>query len=317
MNQALIIKLIGGLYSFKNLKTGEIYEGYARGKFRKFKVDETSSFNKNKFRGTKKEVKDITLSPKVGDLIDYEYVSGQYIITHIHQRKNELIRPDVANVDQVLLVFSATRPEFSFRLLDKFLVILEYHELKPIIVVSKIDLLTDDELEKLKNQLKYYESYYEIYYVNSKQKIGFDILENVFSHKITVLAGQTGVGKSTLLNALIPELQLKTQEISLALGRGKHTTRHSEIYPFKDGYIADTPGFSKLEFEFHDYEMIKNYFVDFVELSSNCKFGSKCNHLQEPDCMVKLNVIKSDILKSRYQSYLDFVNELKERKVKY
>jgi len=317
LKKALITKLIGGLYTFKDLETNEIFEGYARGKFRKMRVEKTSSFNKNATKKTKKDVKDIILSPKVGDIILYEFQSNQYMITEILERTNELSRPDVANVDQVLLVFSAIRPDFSFTLLDKFLVILESNNLKPIIVVSKIDLIDGATLNCLKTNLKFYEKYYDIHYVNSKARIGFDVLETIFKDKITVLAGQTGVGKSTLMNALIPELALKTQEISDALGRGKHTTRHSEIYAFGGGYIADTPGFSKIDFEFHDYSLIKNYFVDFTEVEVECKFGSKCLHLSEPGCAVKSYLSEGKILKSRYESYQSFVTEIKERKEKY
>ncbi|VEU82836.1 ribosome small subunit-dependent GTPase A [Acholeplasma hippikon] len=317
MGKALITKLIGGLYTFKDLDTNRTYEGYAKGKFRKIRVEKDSSFNKNLTKKTKKDVKDIVLSPKVGDIVHYEFTSDQYMITDVLERKNELIRPDVANVDQVLLVFSSIRPEFSFNLLDKFLVILAHHDLRPVLVVSKIDLIEESELMKLKENLKHYEKYFDIYYVNSKQRIGFDVLQTIFKDKITVLAGQTGVGKSTLMNALLPHLGLKTQEISDALGRGKHTTRHSEIYEFGGGYIADTPGFSKIEFEFHDYTLLKDYFLDFKEVEHECKFGSKCLHLSEPNCEVKRLVKENIILKSRYDSYLSFVEELKTRKEKY
>ncbi|WP_025725131.1 ribosome small subunit-dependent GTPase A [Acholeplasma granularum] len=317
MNKALVIKLIGGLYTFKDLSTHETFEGYAKGKFRKIRVDKDSSFNKNVTQKTKKDTKDIVLSPKVGDIIEYSFESDQYMITEVLERKNELIRPDVANIDQVLLIFAATRPDFSFNLLDKFLVILEYHELKPIIIVTKIDLMEDDSLDQLKANLKFYEAFYTIHYVNSKARIGFDALQNVFLDKITVLAGQTGVGKSTLLNALKPDLKLKTQEISFALGRGKHTTRHLELFEFGGGYIADTPGFSKLDFEFYDYQILKDYFVDFRSFSEQCRFGQNCLHISEPDCMVKNQIKYGKILSSRYESYLNFVEQLKNKKEKY
>ncbi len=317
MNQALIIKLIGGLYTFKDITTNEIFEGYAKGKFRKIRVEKDSSFNRNLTKSTKVDAKDMVLSPKVGDMIHYTFESNQYMIDEILERKNELVRPDVANIDQVLLLFSSIRPDFSFTLLDKFLVILGYNQLNPILIISKIDLIDEQGLNDLKDKLVFYQKYYDIYFVNSKQRIGFDTLERIFKDKITVLAGQTGVGKSTLLNALIPELKLKTQEISMALGRGKHTTRHSELYPFNEGYIADTPGFSKIEFEFHDYKILKAHFKEFVEAESSCKFGHNCLHLSEPGCEVKRLVEEGHILKSRYESYTSFVDELKQRKEKY
>ncbi len=317
MNKALVTKLIGGLYTFKDLKTGVSYEGYARGKFRKTRVEKDSSFNKNLTKRTKKEVKDIVLSPKVGDIATYEFSADQYMITGLDKRKNELSRPDVANVDQVLLVFSCVRPDFSFTLLDKFLVILSYNHLVPVIVVSKIDLIDKEALNILKKELATYHENYEIHYVDSKQKIGFDVLETIFENKITVLAGQTGVGKSTLMNALLPQLNLKTQEISMALGRGKHTTRHSQIYEFGGGYIADTPGFSKIEFEFHEYTVIKEHFVEFKHIEHLCRFGNNCYHLSEPGCMIKTYVEENKLLKSRYESYLNFVEELRQKKERY
>jgi len=317
LKKARVVKLIGGLYSFKDLKTKEVFEGYARGKLRKIRVEKDSSFNKNVTMSTKKDVKDIVLSPKVGDIVHYEFESDQYMITEVLPRQNELIRPDIANIDQVLLVFSAVSPDFSFNLLDKFLVILGYNVLKPIILVTKIDLIDEESLIKLKESLNYYKPFYDIYYVNSKARVGIDTLDDIFEGKITILAGQTGAGKSTFLNALRPELALKTQEISESLGRGKHTTRHSELFEYGGGYICDTPGFSKVDFEFHDATMIKNYFLDFKKYSDDCKFGYSCQHISEPDCMVKSKVASGDILKSRYESYLNFVDILKTRKEKF
>lgn len=317
MNKARVVKLIGGLYSFKDLNTQEVFEGYAKGKFRKMRVERDSSFNKNANISNKKDVKDIVLSPKVGDIIHYSFESDQYMITDILERKNELQRPDVTNIDQVLLVFSAKRPDFSFNLLDKFLVILSYHDLRPVIVVSKVDLMDTEALTDLKDDLRFYEAFYDIHYVNSKARIGIDSLEGIFKDKITILAGQTGAGKSTLLNALRPELKLKTQEISDALGRGKHTTRHSELYEFGGGYICDTPGFSKVDFEFHDFTSLKDYFIDFEAYSDQCKFGHSCLHISEPECMVKEKLASGDILKSRYESYINFIEILKNRKEKY
>lgn len=314
MKKALIIKLIGGLYTFIDLDTKKIMEGYAKGKFRKVRVDEDSSFNINVGARTKKDIKDIILSPKVGDIINYEYQADQYIITNILERKNELIRPDIVNVDQVLLIFSAVEPDFSFYLLDKFLVILEMEKLIPIIAISKISLMSNTNLKELKEKLRYYEKYYDIYYIDSKDNIGIESLEKIFKNRITVLAGQTGVGKSTFMNALIPELDLKTQSISKALGRGKHTTRHLELFLYKEGYIADTPGFSKIELRINDFNLLKDYYKDFIEVSDLCRFKNKCLHINEPNCEVKKLVANNYILKERYDNYLDFINEIKNKK---
>jgi len=314
LKKALIIKLIGGLYTFIDLDTKKTMEGYAKGRFRKVRVDEESSFNINVSARTKKDIKDIVLSPKVGDIINYEFQADQYVITNILERKNELIRPDIVNVDQVLLIFSAIEPDFSFYLLDKFLVILEMENLKPVIVVSKISLLTEKAFKELKNKLKYYKKYYNIYYIDSKDNVGITELEKIFKDKITVLAGQTGVGKSTFMNALMPELNLKTQSISKALGRGKHTTRHLELFFYKEGYIADTPGFSKIELRINDFNLLKDYYKDFNEVSNLCRFKNKCLHINEPNCEVKRLVEKSYILKERYDNYLDFIDEIKNKK---
>jgi len=312
-----ITKLIGGLYTVKDLESNQVFTAQARGKLRAMKLSADDSFRKDVSQRTKKEVKIQSVSPKVGDYCSYDEIDGKYIINDIEPRKNELIRPDVANIDQVLLIFSCKDPDFSFLLLDKFLVILEEQSLTPIIVVSKIDLIDHDELKELKKELKYYEDYYDIYYVNSKQRIGIDVLKTIFKGKLTVLAGQTGVGKSTLMNALIPELNLKTQEISYALGRGKHTTRNSTTYEFAGGYIADTPGFSKIELDFKHFDEVKLYFKDFDQYVKYCKFGSDCDHINEPICGVKEAVKNKEILESRYENYLYFVNEIKNKKVRY
>lgn len=317
LKKAFITKLIGGLYTFKDVETKQNLEGYARGKLRMMRLEKDSSFLKQNTKKTKKDIQTTALSPKVGDYIDYDTIDGKHVIINIYPRKNEMQRPDVANIDQVLLVFSCVKPAFSFTLLDKFLSIIEQNGLKPILVVSKIDLITKDELESLQTRLKYYQQYYASYYVNSKERIGIDVLTHIFKDKLTVLAGQTGVGKSTLMNALLPELKLKTQEISKALGRGKHTTRHSQVYEFNEGYLADTPGFSKIDFDYFDETMLRIYFVDFLEHSAACKFSNKCLHMKEPGCQIKKMVDEGVIPISRYESYQSFFEEIKNKKAKY
>ncbi|MGE4320643.1 MAG: ribosome small subunit-dependent GTPase A [Acholeplasmataceae bacterium] len=318
MKKAFIKKIISNQYTIVDVENQDEFIAQARGKLRYVKLDQDDDFNKQTTRKTKKETKIIQISPKIGDKVLYAFDHDQVFIEEILSRNNELERPDVANVDQVLLVFSAIRPDFSFYLLDKFLVILEQEKLNPVIVISKIDLVDDTLLESIKKDMVYYENMgYEVYYINSKQKIGFDVLEHIFTDKITVLAGQTGVGKSTLLNALMPELGLKTQEISDALGRGKHTTRHSELYKFNEGYIADTPGFSKIDFKIYYEDELKEFYPDFIALSPSCKFGNQCNHIHEPKCAIKEAFEQGHILKSRYENYLQFIEEIKNQKVKY
>ena len=318
MKKGFIKKSISNHYTVVDLETKNEVIAQAKGKFRFMKVDQSSSFSHQETKKTKIEQKIMMISPKVGDRVVYDDREDQVVISEILPRKNDLARPDVCNVDQVLLVFSSINPDFSFHLLDKFLVVLNQQDLTPVIVVSKIDLIEDAELEKIKTDLKYYQDQlgYDVYYVNSKARIGIDVLENIFKDKITVLAGQTGVGKSTLLNALMPHLGLKTQEISKALGRGKHTTRHTELYDFNQGYIVDTPGFSIIEFKIFNPEDLKALYPDFLKYAENCKFRS-CHHINEPACAVKNAVENHEILRSRYEHYLLFYQEVKEQKPMY
>ncbi len=318
MKKGFIKKSISNHYTLIDLETRKQFVAHARGKLRYTKVDEKSSFNLQTSKRTKKERKIMQISPKVGDSVLYDDTGGQPLIIDILPRKNSLERPDVSNVDQVLLVFSAVEPEFSFHLLDKFLIIMNQENLEPVIIISKVDLINEAKLGGLKKDLEYYlKMGYEIYYVDSKQKIGVDVLTHIFKNKISVLAGQTGVGKSTLLNALLPELKLKTQEISKALGRGKHTTRHTELYLFNEGYIVDTPGFSKIEFVIFYADELKMFYPDFVKLSKSCKFKASCLHLSEPNCAIKKAVEKGDIIQSRYDNYKQFLQEIKDQKDKY
>jgi len=250
--------------------------------------------------------------PKVGDIVDF----NEDNILKVYERANELYRPMIANVDQVLLVNSAKQPNFSFLLLDKFLAMIEAFSIIPVIIVTKIDLMSEKELEKLKSDLSYYENYFKVVYYSSKTKEGIDDILKITENTVNVLAGQTGAGKSSLLNAINPELNLETNEISKALGRGKHTTRYVEIYEFGSGYIADTPGFSKLEFEDFQSDQLKYYYPDFFKLSEKCKFH-ECNHVHEPKCEIKRQVEAGQIPRFRYDNYVTIFNEIKAIKPKY
>lgn len=315
MKKARIIKLIGGWYTIQDLESNLIFDSKASGKLRYVRLDEGSSFNKQITRRTKKDIKIVQLAPKVGDIVMYDDFDIHKPIQEILPRDNELSRPDVANVDQILLLFSTVQPDFSFNLLDQFLVLVEKSGIKAVIIISKIDLIKEEELNLLKDKLSYYEKIgYQVYYVNSFDAIGFNVLKDIFREKVTVLAGQTGVGKSTFINALMPDLNLKTGETSEALGRGRHTTRHTELFSYRDGLIADTPGFSKLEFEIFDENELKDYFIEFDIYKSGCQFGNSCNHVHEPKCNVKNN---ENILKSRIDNYQKFFEDIKNQKERY
>ena len=244
---------------------------------------------------------------KVGDFVTYD--KDTKIITEIEKRKNDLKRPVISNVEKGIIVTSVVEPDLNLNLLDKMISLLEYNNITPILIFSKIDLLKSlSDFDKIK-------SYYE--------KIGYMVItteENNLSEKIincigtsiSFLVGQSGVGKSTLLNTIDKNLTLKTDVISQALGRGKHTTRHIELYPVGKGFIADSPGFGSLMFEDMSLLSLSQTFVEFFANSDKCKYRP-CYHRNEPKCMIKELVEKGEILKSRYENYLQFVSEIELR----
>ncbi|XMB85613.1 ribosome small subunit-dependent GTPase A [Mycoplasmatota bacterium WC44] len=281
--KGLIIKLIGGLYTVK--VDGNLIQCKARGKLRHLNV-----------------------SPKVGDIVE---LNDDFILD-IDERKNELVRPPISNVDQAFVVFSCIEPKLSFSLLDRFMSLITYNNIEVILIITKMDLLNEDETTDFKKQMEYYESFIKVVYTASLDGEGLDGVTELIKDKISVLAGQSGVGKSTLLNQMTG-LDIKTQEISKALGRGKHTTRHIELIEVDDGLVADTAGFSSLDFLDMDEVALSHSFTDFFELSHDCKFRG-CLHLNEPKCKVKEEVENGKIPKSRYDNYVQFIEEIKDNK---
>lgn len=247
----------------------------------------------------------LKVSPLVGDVVEIDI--NNKVITKIYPRKNELVRPPIANVDQAIILTSCKEPDFSSNLLDKMLVIIEYNNVKPIICFTKYDLLKDTkEIDEIIN---YYKKVgYEVYINSDVEKI-----KSVFKGKITVLTGQTGVGKSSLLNSLKKDLNLPTGEISKALGRGRHTTRHVELLEIEDGLVADTPGFSSLDFIGMDKNDIKDNFVEFYENQDKCKYKD-CLHLKEDGCYIKKLVNEGKIRSTRYDNYKKFIESVVEKK---
>lgn len=237
-------------------------------------------------------------TPLVGDHVTFDE-NNNYILD-IHKRKNELIRPTIANIDQAIIVTSVKKPNFDSYLLDKTLTIISYNNITPVIYFSKLDLLSPSESTEMISIINYY------------RKIGYhvattiDELMKIIDHKIVVLTGQSGAGKSTLLNKIKPSLNLQTDEISIALGRGKHTTRHTELYDINNTYIADTPGFSKIDLlEMNNYDIRDNMKEMFDNLHL-CKY-SDCLHLSEDGCAIIKLVNEHQILHSRYQNYKKFI----------
>ena len=246
------------------------------------------------------KLRNMGITPLVGDIVKFD--ENNYIKKK-KKRRNELDRPRVANIDQAVIVTSVKIPDFSSNLLDKLLDIIEYNNIKPIICFTKLDLLSKGELEYIERIMKYY------------KKIGYEVYENtdpklndIFKDKITVFAGQSGAGKSSLLNRLNKKLNLKIGDVSIALGRGRHTTRHTELIEVKGGLVADTPGFSSIDFKDMTDIAIRDNFIEFNMYKNQCEY-SDCMHKNEKECGIKKQVEKGNIMLSRYQNYLKFIEK--------
>lgn len=267
------------------------------------------------------------LSPLVGDHVQYVLTeNGEGFIVDLIPRQSELIRPPVANVDLAVLVFSVHEPALNLQLLDKFLVHIEHAGILPILCLSKQDLsYSSNENEALqeaaRNSMELVQKIYgglgyEVYGTSSHENEGLSALHERLKGHVAVFAGQSGVGKSSLLNALVPGLTLETNMISNKLGRGKHTTRHVELIDVGGGYVADTPGFSQLDFGELGISDLAYGFIEMRELSPQCKFRG-CTHVQEPGCAVLAALEEGKIESSRHEHYLSFLLELKEQKRRY
>lgn len=243
--------------------------------------------------------RNLGLTPLVGDEV---IINDEKYILEILERKNELKRPSISNIDEAIIITSLKHPDFSSNLLDKLITVIEYNNIKPVIIFTKKDLLTKDEYEILKPYINYYKSIgYEVYMNDEIENI-----KKIFKNKVSVFTGQTGAGKSTLLNKLDTNLNLKTNEISMALNRGKHTTRHTELIEIEGGLVADTPGFSALDFDDMTKADIRDNFIEFNNYRHDCPFND-CMHVHEKNCKIKEKVEDGTILKSRYENYLKFI----------
>ncbi|GAE91679.1 ribosome small subunit-stimulated GTPase EngC [Gracilibacillus boraciitolerans JCM 21714] len=258
------------------------------------------------------------ITPLVGDQVEFEYqdIKEGYIIS-VDERDNQLTRPPIANVDQAIIVTSVKEPNLSVNLLDKFLVLVESKAIQPLLFFTKMDLLTEVEAKSVKEKLTYYQQIgYSIEFLSTKDNEMIAQLSIHLNDKVSVFAGQSGVGKTSILNQIVPGLNLETDDISASLGRGKHTTRHVELIPFESGLVADTPGFSSLDFKEIQLENLPQYYPEFAVLQNDCKFRG-CMHIQEPKCAVKQALVNGEILKERYDNYVQFAEEIKNRKPRY
>ncbi|BCJ85129.1 ribosome small subunit-dependent GTPase A [Effusibacillus dendaii] len=289
MPEGMIVKALSGFYYVQ--VADQLIQCKARGIFKK--------------RG---------ITPLVGDRVKISVTgSVEGVVEEIFPRSVSLIRPPIANVEQAVLVFSAKEPALNRRLLDRMLVLIEKAHIEASIVITKIDLL--QEGESLDEQMRLYKGIgYPVYAVSVKSAIGLEEVRRLFHNRISVLAGQSGVGKSSLLNGLYPSLQLKMGEVSQKLGRGRHTTRHVELIAVDaNSYIADTPGFSQLDFGDMEPEELDNYFKEIARLSDNCYYR-ECLHETEHDCAVIETLRQGKVNETRYGHYIEFLKELRELK---
>ncbi|MBE5881444.1 MAG: ribosome small subunit-dependent GTPase A [Lachnospiraceae bacterium] len=292
LEKGRIIKGIAGFYYVQS-QWGEVFECKAKGSFRNDKM-----------------------KPLVGDYVRFAVVDKEKYkgnIEQIEKRKNELIRPAVANIDQALVIFAETDPEPNFHLLDTFLARMELLGIPSLICFNKADLDTNQSIYKTIEQI-YQASGYPIIYTSAKQKQGVDMLLQHLKHKCTTVAGPSGVGKSSLINLLQSDVKMETGGISEKTARGRHTTRHSELIALdEDSFIMDTPGFTSLRMDEYEKEEVSKGFREIYEHEGSCRFYG-CSHIHEPDCGVKEALCQGKISRQRYDSYVMMYEECKEKR---
>jgi len=289
--QGKIVKGIAGFYYVHVVESG-LYECKAKGIFRKEK-----------------------LKPLVGDVVEIDVLDEtekKGNIAEVLERKNELIRPAVANIDQALVVFAVTKPKPHFNLLDRFLIMMESKDIPVILCFNKKDIATEPEIQELK---EIYEACgYEMVFTSALEEENVDELRELLRGKTTAIAGPSGVGKSSLINIFQPDANMETGSISEKIERGKHTTRHSELIWIEENtYIMDTPGFSSLYTNDFEKEELKFYFREFEDYEGQCRFQG-CDHIHEPGCKVKEALEEGKIHPVRYKNYLEMYQELKEKR---
>jgi len=287
MKNNIVLKSIGGFYYIKT-SDGTVIECKAKGKFRK-----------------------LALSPLAGDIVETEYEQGTNVITKIHTRKNQFVRPPFANLDLLVMVVATVEPNPNYFVIDKMCAIAQHKNADVVIAITKADLSQCEEIKDI-----YTKAGYKVFVTGEGQTEQLEALRNEMKGKICAFAGNSGVGKSTLLNRLFPHLELETNAISQKLGRGKHTTRQVEIFDMGDCMVADTPGFSSIELDRDNF--ISKYdlphaFVEFGEYLDGCKFAD-CSHTSEIGCRIKQAVEDGEISQSRYDSYVAMYEKQKNVK---
>lgn len=289
--QGKIIKGIAGFY-YVHVEGHGVYECKAKGIFRK------------------DHVKPLVGDDVIVDVLDEEEMLGN--IRQILPRRSALVRPAVANIDQALIIFAIVKPNPNFNLLDRFLIRMERQKLPTIICFNKQDIASAQEKEALRHS--YETCGYKVLFISALENEGIEEVRKLLTGKTTTVAGPSGVGKSSLINKLVPTANMKTGDISVKIERGKHTTRHSEIIALGEGtYIVDTPGFTSLEISEITKEELGQYYPEFIQYEPYCKF-SGCAHINEPSCGVKDAVAEGRISKVRYDNYKTLYQELKELK---
>ena len=291
--QGKIMKGVGGFYYIHPHNTvNTIYECKAKGAFRNQKI-----------------------KPAVGDDVEIEIISEQDKtgnIVEILPRENLLIRPAVANVDQAVIVFALADPKPNYNLLDRFLIMMEQQGVDTLICFNKSDLVSGQEAKEICDI--YAGAGYQVFLTVAKENVGVDAFREAIRGKTSVFAGPSGVGKSSMLNALHPRAQVQTGAVSEKIKRGRHTTRHSELIRIeKDTFVLDTPGFSSLFIHMFEEDEIKDYFQEFADYEDECRFQG-CSHTHEPDCGVKRALEEGKISKIRYDNYVNIYTELKEKR---
>jgi len=286
--KGIIIKGIGGFYYVKT--ADGVYQAKGRGIFKK---------------------NGITLS--VGDIADIEVLpDGDAVINSIEPRENEFLRPPIVNIDSFIVVFTAARPKPNFSVIDKFLIMAEIKNIDTVLCLNKCDLVSEEEIQKIR---EIYRDVYPVFVTSAKTGEGLDEIREYIKGRKVSLAGPSGVGKSSLLNLLIPHAEMETGTVSAKTNRGKHTTRHVEIFDVPGGgMIFDTPGFTSFDLpEETDEDSLADYYPDIARFKGRCRFDN-CRHMKEPDCSVREAVEAGPINRTRYESYLANMDEIVNRK---